>query len=297
MTNKHLQDDDAAREYLEKLRWPDGPICPHCGGVDNAYGTKRGIYRCANAECRKDFSVTVGTIFERSKIPLHKWLTAFRLMCASKKGISAHQLHRMLGVTYKSAWFMAHRIREAMRTGGLAPNMGGQGGIVEADETFFGKLRGEPKGKAYHHKMKVLTLVDRDTGQARSAVIENVKASTIAPIVIRNLAREARLVTDEASYYIGVGEMQADHQSVRHSIGEYGRGEIHTNTVEGYFSIFKRGMRGVYQHCSEEHLHRYLAEFDFRYNNRAALKISDAERADRALLGAAGKRLTYRRAD
>jgi transposase-like protein len=237
----------------------------------------------------------VGTVFERSHIPLHKWLQATFLMTSSKKGISAHQLHRVLEVTYKTAWFMAHRIREAMRTGELAP-MGGEGSVVEADETYIGwdkrkKPKGVKRGRGAAHKYKILSLVDRATGQARSFKVDRVDGATIIPIIRRNIAKESVIMTDEAAMYQHLKAGFAGHEVVRHSKGEYGRGPIHTNTIEGYFSIFKRGMKGVYQHCGEKHLHRYLAEFDFRYNERS---ISDSERAAKALKGIKNKRLTYR---
>ena len=303
ISNPIFRNEDKARAYLEAQRWPDGPYCPLCGQTDTAKplppkgSMGKGWYHCK--DCRKKFTVRVGTLYERSHVPLHKWLLATHLLCASKKGMSAHQLHRMLGVTYKTAWFMAHRIREGMRDDNPT-GMGSNGGAVEVDETFIGhdktiKPKHEKKGRGYHHKHKVLALVDRSTGKARSMVIDDLKASTLAPLVRKNLYREARLMTDEASYYTKLGREFAQHGVVRHNRGEYGRGEIHTNTVEGYFSIFKRGMKGVYQHCGAKHLHRYLAEFDFRYSNRAALDITDAERRDIALKGIVGKRLTYRR--
>jgi transposase-like protein len=310
-----FQDDAAARTYLEGLLWPDGPVCRHCGVVNHAYATKRaGVYRCAESVCRKDFSVTKGTVMERSKIALHKWLQAFHLMCSSKKGISAHQLHRQMGVTYEAAWFMAHRIREAMRAGGLTP-MGGGGGIVESDETFVGTVQGEGGRKAarkrktrggWSHKNAVLTLVERG-GSARSFHIAGAAISDIMPIVRDNVSREATIMTDEAKHYYDVADEFAGHGTVVHSKDEYVRHDvwidkanrlhiepIHSNTVENYYSIFKRGMKGVYQHCKEKHLHRYLAEFDFRYSNRSALGVEDQERAALAIKGAAGKRLTYR---
>jgi Transposase and inactivated derivatives len=300
----HFQDDNKAREYLEAIRWPNGPVCPHCGVVGDHYqlqgkAHRPGLWKCK--DCRQQFSVTVGTVFERSKIPLSKWLQAVYLMVSSKKGISSHQLHRMLGVTYKSAWFMSHRIREAMRDGDLSP-FGSGGGAVEVDETFIGndrtiKPKHSKKGRGYHHKHKVLALVDRTTGKARSMVVDDLKATTLAPIVRENLAKEARLMTDEAAYYTIVGREFAEHGVVHHGNDEYVRGDIHTNTIEGYFSIFKRGMKGVYQHCGKHHLHRYLAEFDFRYNNRVALKIDDQQRAINALKRIEGKRLTYRGPD
>jgi len=249
----------------------------------------------------------MGTVMERSHIALHKWLQGFHLMCSSKKGVSAHQLHRTLDVTYRSAWFMAHRIREAMRAGGLRAPMGRSGGAVEADETFIGRVKGEKVRQGVGHKNAVLSLVDRDTKQVRSFHVDQANAENVAPIVSANLSEEAHLMTDQARYYRTVGKTVARHETVDHSEEEYVRyvnepetGEgyaIHTNTLEGYFSLFKRGMKGVYQRCSEKHLHRYLAEFDFRYNNRSALGCEDGERAVRAVKGASGKRLTYRGPD
>jgi len=309
LSAKYMHDEAAAFGHVESLLWPEGPVCPHCGAVDNAYklegvrtkpsqkhpeGKERhGLYKCK--DCKKQFTVRKGTIFEESHIELFKWLQAIHLMTSSKKGISAHQLHRVLEITYKSAWFLAHRIREVMRSGDLSP-MGGGGGIVEADETFIGNdpaRKKKPNQRHYHHKNKVISLVDRETGQARSMVIDTISKKTIGPILRENIDREARLVTDEAGWYKSLGKEFADHQSVQHRKGEYGRGEITTNTVEGYFSIFKRGMKGTYQHCSKKHLHRYLAEFDFRYNNRSANGVEDVARAAIALKSSRGKRLTY----
>ena len=297
-----FHDEQAAFAKLESIIWPTGAVCPHCGGVDRVSAIKGksariGLKFCGH--CRKQFTVKVGTVFESSHIPLHKCLQAAFLLTSSKKGFSAHQLHRVLGITYKSAWFLAHRIREAMRTGSLGP-MGGKFGICEADETFIGKDKTvEPrkghKAKGAHFKMKVLSLIDRDTGMARSVVIDDLKKNTIVPILRDNIAKETMVVTDEAPYYRSLRRLFADHSFVNHNAGEYGRGDIHTNTVEGFFSIFKRGMKGVYQHCSHKHLHRYLAEFDFRYSNRSAKGIEDAQRATNALRGVVGKRLTYRR--
>jgi transposase-like protein len=249
----YLHDEAAAHEFVESVLWPEGPVCPHCGGVDRITKVKPnpekrirlGLHRCG--DCKRQFTVKVGTVFEASKVKLHLWLQAVVLMTASKKGISAHQLHRVLGVTYKTAWFMEHRIREAMRSGDLAP-FGSNGGAVEADETFIGndrtkKPKGSKKGRGYAHKWKVLSLVDRETGKARSMVVDDLKADTLAPILRENIAAEAHLMTDEASYYTKVGREFGAHGVVRHQQGEYGRGEVTTNTVEGYFSIFKRGMK------------------------------------------------------
>jgi transposase-like protein len=293
----HFQSHDEARKYLESLRWAGEPICAHCGTVGGHYATKRaGVWRCHSAGCRKDFSVTTKTVMESSHIKLHIWLQAFALMTASKKGMSAHQIHRSLKITYKSAWFLCHRIREAMRTGGLAP-MGGGGKVVEADETYIGRIAGMPKGRGPTHKNMVLTLVERG-GSARSFHLDGKAISDVMPIIRENVARESRINTDEAKHYYDVAKEYAGHDTVNHSIEEYARTEgdqlISTNTVEGYYSIFKRGMKGVYQHCSEKHLHRYLAEYDFRYSNRAALGVNDGDRAALAVKGAAGKRLTYR---
>jgi transposase-like protein len=305
LSKPYFHDEEAAFRFVEGLIWSNGPVCPKCGGVDRISAIKAnpekrvryGLKKCG--QCKSQFTVRMGTIFEESKLPLHKWLQAIYLMCSSKKGISAKQLERTLEVTYKTAWFLAHRIREAMRSGELAP-FGQDGGAVEVDETYIGREPGKPVKRAFHHKMKVLSLVDRSTGQVRSVVVDNIRPATIAPIVLDNLHREARLMTDEAGHYLAVGRQFAEHGVVRHGQDEYVSTDdrtIHTNTIEGYFSIFKRGMKGVYQHCSKKHLHRYLAEFDFRYSNRSALGCEDQERAMRAVLGAVGKRLTYRLPD
>lgn len=296
-----FRDEEAAYAKLEAILWPQGPECPHCGVVNDAHKiaantakkVRLGLYRC-NA-CKEQFTVTVGTIFESSHIPLHKWLQAAHLLNSSKKGISAKQIERILQITYKSAWFMMHRLREAMRAGDLAVPFGSTGGAVEADEAFWGCKKGIPKRAAYHHKMKVLTLIDRETGQAKSTVIQKLNLSEMGPIIRKNIAKEARLMTDEARHYIVIGKEFAEHKYVVHGMDEYVRGDAHCNTAEGFFSIFKRGMRGIYQHCDEKHLHRYMAEFDFRYNNREALGVDDLARTTVALKGAKGKRLTYRR--
>ena len=294
----HFQIPDAARTYLEGLRWGAERVCPHCGTVNESFATKKpGVYRCRVKECRKDFSVTTKSVMESSHIKLNVWLQAFFLMASSKKGVSSHQLHRALGITYKSAWFLTHRIREAMRAGGLMPPMGSGGGTVEVDETFTGRREGQPKRKAaWSHKNIVLTLVERG-GAARSFHVDGVRIHDLQPIIRTNLSREAKLMTDEMPSYKEIGRDFASHETVNHKKDEYVRGEVTTNTVEGYYSIFKRSMKGVYQHCAEKHLHRYLSEFDFRYSNRVALGIHDGERADLAIKGAAGKRLTYRQAN
>ncbi len=310
----HFHDEAAAYAFIEARLWPFGPICPHCGGVEriskmNGKSTRLGLYKCY--QCRQPFRVTVGTVFEKSHIPLHIWLQAIALMSSSKKGISSNQLHRTLGLGLKAAWFLSHRIREAMRDGTLAP-MGG-GGVVEADETYLWKKAGEPvpskqrKGRPFTkggrsgpaNKRAIISLVARG-GSVRSFHVENADKATVNIIVGENISREARILTDESRIYSDVAGHAVEHETVKHSAGEYVRYDqgfsIHTNTVEGYFSIFKRGMKGIYQHCSEKHLHRYLAEFDFRYNNRNRLGIDDQARANAALLGVVGKRLTYRTA-
>lgn len=312
ITDPIFHDEEKAREHLEAIRWPNGPYCPHCGNADQdritklqGKSTRPGVYKCN--ECRKPFSVTVGTVYERSKIPLHKWILATQLLSSSKKGMSAHQLHRTLDVTYKTAWFMAHRIREAMAPakGSRAP-MGGKGKVVEADETYFGQLakprkytrKGKPfvKGKVRGkgNKRAVVALVERG-GSARTFHVETADKYTVTTIMRENIDRETRLNTDESPVYKSAIYHVAEHETVKHSADEYVRGDVHSNSVEGYFSVFKRGMKGVYQHCGEKHLHRYLAEFDFRFSHRAALGVDDEARADAALRGITGKRLTYRR--
>jgi len=253
--------------------------------------TRLELYKCY--QCRKPFTVRMGTLFESSKVPLHIWLQAIYLIAGSKKGISSNQLARVLGLTVKTAWFLSHRIREAMCEGGLAP-FGQDGGAVEVDETYIGRKKGKPIRGAYHHKMAVLGLVDRDSGNCRLFQLEKASGSNIQAIVLENLSREARLMTDESYIYRGIGREFAEHSAVHHQRDEYVRGDITTNTVEGAFSIFKRGMRGVYQHCAEKHLHRYLAEFEFRYSHREANGCNDEARAGKMLRGIVGKRLTYR---
>jgi transposase-like protein len=301
-----FHDEAAAFEYLERMVWPNGTVCPHCGVVGgrvynlagvrgkpskkNPEGAIRhGLKKCG--ECRKQFTAKVSTVFEDAKIPLHKMLQAVHLMMSSKKGISSHQLSRILEIQYNSAWFLSHRIREALRSGELAP----MGGIVEVDETFIGNKKGAEVKRGWSHKMKVLSLVSRETGEKRSFVVDGVNAATVMPIVKANVAKEAMLMTDDSAVYLKAGDSFHAHGVVNHSAEEYVVGIAHTNTIEGSFSIFKRGMKGVYQHCAEHHLHRYLAEFDFRYSNRVATGFNDIERAEKALKGISGKRLTYRR--
>jgi hypothetical protein len=313
LSKPYFHDEEKAFAFLETVLWPDGPICPKCGGegyplegVRNkakkdkagnviAEGKVRvGLKKCR--ACRAQFTVRVGTVFESSHVELHRWLQAVHLICSSKKGFSAHQLHRVLEVQYKTAWFMAHRIREAMRSGALAP-FGFGGGTVEVDETFIGRDKTKKVKVGYQHKYKILALVDRDSGASRAMVIDNVDMKTIAPIMRENIAREARIMTDEANHYRHTARWFAAHEQVQHSAKEYvrkGEPDVHTNTIEGYFSIFKRGMRGTYQHCGKQHLHRYLAEFDFRYTHRSACGIEDQQRTELALRGIVGKRLLYR---
>ena len=303
LSRPEFHSEEAAFAHLERVIWAGTTVCPHCGGVDRitkvkANPAKRiriGLWRCG--DCKKQFTVKFGTVFEHMRLPLHKAMQAVYLAMSSKKGISAHQLHRTLEITYKSAWFLLHRIREAMRDDSEIAPMGGNGGVVEVDETFIGRLKGVEKKRAFHHKLKVLALVDRDSGKARTMVIDDVKAETLMPLVIANVQREARIMTDEHTGYRDAGKFFAAHGTTSHGRGEYVNLEdrtIHSNTVEGYFSIFKRGMKGIYQHCSEDHLHRYLAEFEFRYNNRAKLGFNDNDRTGVALRGIVGKRMTYR---
>ena len=299
LSKPYFHDEAKAFEYLESILWADGIVCPHCGTVGGRVyelkgkSTRLGLKKCG--ECRQQFTVKVGTVFEHGRMPLNKMLQAVYLMTSSKKGISAHQMHRILEISYKSAWFLMHRIREAMRSGDLAP-FGGEGGVVEVDETFIGRREGVEKGRGgYAHKIPVVSLVHRESGQCRSFVVDNVTRATLLPIVLRNIDRETYIMTDEAGQYKGqFRSLFLGHGVVNHTAGEYGRGRVHTNTVEGSFSIFKRGMKGVYQHCSEKHLHRYVAEFEFRYNNRSALGVEDGERSQNVLRSIIGKRLTYR---
>jgi len=295
LSAKVMQNEAAAIAWVEARVWPQGPVCPHCGGFDRigkmaGKATRIGLYKCY--QCRKQFTVKVGTVFEDSHVPMNLWLQAMYLLCSSKKGISSNQLSRTLGVTLKTAWFMSHRIREAMRVVGVEP-MGGAGEVVEVDETYIGRRAIVPKGaKGWYNKNTVLTLVQRG-GSARSFHVDGNRLDDIVPVVEANLKRESAMMTDEAPVYREVGKAMAAHGTVNHGQDEYVRGAIHTNTVEGFYSIFKRGMKGTYQHCKEKHLHRCLAEFDFRYSNRVRLGVDDVERTARAVKGIVGKRLTY----
>lgn len=316
LSSPHFHDEAKAFEFLESVVWAGGVTCPHCGVVGgrvydlsgvrskpskkNPEGVVRhGLKKCG--ECRKQFTVKVGTVFEHARMPLHKMLQAVHLMVSSKKGISAHQLSRVLEVQYKSAWFLAHRIREAMRSGDLAVPFGSGGGAVEVDETYIGQKKDAlPMRGGWGHKHTVLALVDRESGKSKWFHIESAKFSNIHPIVLDNIHREARLMTDEARVYKPIGKRFAEHGTTLHGGHTYvdpNDRTIHTNTVEGAFSIFKRGMKGIYQHCGEQHLHRYLAEFEFRYNNRQALGVDDRGRARNAVAGIVGKRLTYQTTD
>jgi transposase-like protein len=290
----YFTDEDKARQYLEKLRWPDGPVCPHCGAIDGHYplqakekykqSVRNGVWKCH--KCRKQFSVTVGTVFERSHVPLHKWLLAAYLLCSSKKGMSSHQIHRMLDVTYKTAWFMTHRIRYAMDQKPKRKLMG----VVEADETYVGGKGHGKRGRGAENKTPVFSLVERN-GKVISTVVERVTAKNLRTIMVKNIASNAKIMTDDFVSYSGTGVIFASHDVINHGKKEYVRGDVHTNTVEGYFSILKRGIIGVYHHVDSNHLHRYLSEFDFRYNER---KVDDTKRSIKALMGIEGKRLMYR---
>lgn len=311
--NPIFTDKAEARRHLEKQRWANGRFCPHCGEADEANlpsmkGGRDGLFQCKS--CRKQFTVTVGTVFERSKVPLNKWLYATHLMTSSKKGVSAHQIHRAIGVTYKTAWFMCHRIREAMKSDVSSHGpIGGEGKTVEADETYIGKrdttyVSPHRKGRPYTkggksggaQKRTVVSLVERG-GNVRSFHVKSATKAGVRDILVRNVPRSTTLYTDESRLYTTTGREFVSHETVNHSAKEYARGLVHTNTIEGFFSIFKRGMKGIYQHCGEAHLHRYLSEYDFRYNNRIHLGVDDTARFNIALKGIEGKRLTYRRTD
>lgn len=292
-----FHDDNAAREYLESIRWPNGPVCPHCacyGRISKLNGEahRAGLYFCG--DCRKQFTVTVGTVFERSKVPLHKWVMATHMVCSGKKGVSSHQIHRTLGVTYKTAWFMTHRIREAMTSGFSGP-LGGPGKIVEVDETYWGNVGKQKEGaRGGDHKMKIVTLVERD-GEKRSFHVANVTAKTVTPILKKQVAAKSRLMTDEAKIYTKPGKHFASHETVNHGRKEYARGDVTTNSAESSFALLKRGLVGTFHHVSEQHLQRYATEFDFRWNHREFLGYNDDARTRAAMKGISGKRLTYRR--
>lgn len=302
LSKPYFHDEALAFAELERLLWPEGPVCPHCGSISGRHydlrKTRVGLRKCS--DCRKQFTVKVGTVFESAHIPLNKMLQAVYLMAASKKGISAHQLHRILEITYKSAWFLAHRIREAMGTRAMLAvgGLGGANEAVEVDESYVG---GKAKNRAFREpapKKAVVSLIERD-GRVASFHVANVTAKTLKPIIVKHVHAGSTLMTDEAPIYKSIGKAFKAHHSVNHSANEYVRlgGFVHTNTAENFFSILKRGIAGVYQHVSEAHLDRYLAEFDFRHNNRSSLGVEDAERSARALKGIVGKRLTYRRPD
>lgn len=297
LSRPEFHDQAAAYAYVEARIWANGRVCPHCGesertGKLNGASTRIGTYKCYS--CRKPFTVKIGTTFEASHVSMNLWLQAIYLMFASKKGISSNQLHRTLGVTLKTAWFMSHRIREAMRDDGSV-NFGAGGGVVEVDETFIGtQFKKSKTARGGAHKNKVLTLIDRTSGAGKSVVVKDLRVSTLLPILRANIAKEATVYTDEAKWYAKLSKDFAHHDFTTLAAEEYVRGDVHTNTVEGYFSVFKRGMKGVYQHCNSKHLHRYCAEFAFRYSIRAALGTDDRKRADIALNGIVGKRELYR---
>jgi transposase-like protein len=302
---KIYSDETAARKHLETLLWPEGPICPHCGTINEATllkgkSTRPGVYKCR--PCQKPFSVTVGTVFERSKIALHMWVYATDLITGAKNGMSAHELHRMLKVTYKTAWFMLHRIRTAMDATNQTP-MGGEGESIQADETYYGNTskRAKHHRKGHKHKSGVVALVEPKSGQVRAKVMR-ATAENISEFLFTNVHRTSELHTDESSLYTTLGKEFAAHKTVQHgwgrSRGEYvGSDGQTTNNVENFFLQFKRGMRGTYIHVEPQHLQRYLNEFSFRYNHRMGLGVNDAARAEIALKGISGKRLTYRRVD
>jgi transposase-like protein len=300
LSDIHYHSEEGAYAYVEARIWPDGPVCPHCGNVDAASigklmgkTTRIGLYKCY--ACRHPFNVKVGTVFEKSHVPMRVWLQALYLMSASKKGISTRQLQRTFQCGLKTAWFIGHRVREAMTVLNLGDDLGPLGGanqVVEADETFVGG-KARNRKNVIPPKAPVLALVERD-GRVRSFHVPDVTAQTLKPIIVSHINKATYLMTDDAPVYTAIGRDFGGHGTVNHSAQEYVRAAFwHTNTVENFFSIFKRGIYGCYFHVSEKHLHRYAAEFDFRYNNRVALGVNDVVRADRALVGAKGKRLTY----
>jgi transposase-like protein len=300
ITNKIYNDEDAARAHLEQQFWPDGPFCPHCGSFAatqlEGKAHRKGLYQCNEAECRQQFSVTVDTVFERSKIPLHKWVLASHLFAAGKKGTSSKQIQRMLGISYKSAWFVTMRLREASTNPKAGP-VGGEGKTVESDETFVGgKKKNVHRGKPEPRKHAVHALVERG-GHVRATHIADVSARTLKEALTKGADRKSKLRTDDALANLSVGKDFADHQTVAHTLGEYVRGDVSTQTVESFFAILKRGITGSFHSVSEQHLQRYVDEFAFRWNTRSALGVEDFERAALLLKGAKGKRLTYRPTD
>lgn len=301
LTNKIFHDEDAARAHLEGQRWPNGAVCPHCSSPDvvKLAGAKHrpGVFSCRNKPCREQFTVTVGTVMERSHIPLAKWVMAIQLMAASKKGMSAKQIERMLGVTYRTAWFMMHRIREAMAPdkGSTEPPLGGKGKVVESDETYVGgKAKNVHNGKPVPPKRPVVALVERG-GKMRARHVPNVTAKTVRKVLKEQVSKKSALHTDDSLVYMHVGKDFAKHESVNHSQDEYVRDDVTTNSAESFFAIFKRGIMGSFHSVSEQHLQRYVTEFEFRWNHRIALEIDDNMRATAIIKGADGKRLTYRR--
>lgn len=306
-----FRDEAAAFAYVEKLMWPTGPVCPHCGAGTDRIGVLKGVRSKATKKnpqgverhglrkcyaCRKAFTVRMGTIFEDSHLALHSWLQVIHLMNSSKKGISTRQIQRLLNCSMKTAWFLTHRIREIMKPRESAPPFGGLGEIVEADETFIGATAGKKKYRPPVEKAPVVALVERN-GAVRSFHVPNVRAETLGTVLAAHAHHDSALMTDDAQHYRGIGKLFTTHETVGHSYGEYARGDVHTNTVEGFFSILKRGLNGIYQHVSEAHLHRYLNEFDFRYSNRERLGVNDTERTGISIRNAKGRRLTYRRTD
>lgn len=298
----HFHTEEAALEYVEAHLWPNGPVCPHCTNTDAARigrlqgkTTRPGLRKCY--ACRKPFTVRMGTVFESSHAPLRIWLQVTYLICSSKKGISTRQIHRTIGGSMTTAWFLAHRVRHAMdpnADGHGGDQMGGEGKTVEADETYLTRSKKTKRTGLEPHQRsapQVFALVERD-GPIRSMLVDH---TSVRDLATRHMHKDSRLVTDAANWYKGV--RAASHESVNHSAGEYVRGDVHTNTLEGFFSILKRGLVGVYQHVDKKHLDRYLAEFDFRQNTRAKLGINDSERTGLAVKGAKGKRLTYRTTD
>jgi transposase-like protein len=298
LQNKVFHDEAKARKWLERHLWADGPVCGYCGTVNNAtpIETRAGYFQCNAKECRSQFTVMVGTVFERSHLPLNKWLMAAFLMCASKKGMSAHQMHRMLGISYKSTWFMLHRLREAMRPAKYPGPLGGKFKIVEVDESYIGGKATNRKSRKVREKQAIVALVQRGA-DVRTFPIRKVNSRTLNSLLRRQVSKKSYLMTDDSNIYPKIGKKFTRHFAVNHSIEEYVRGDAHVNTAENYFSILKRGINGVYHHVSHEHLPMYLAEFDFRYNARSGLGVSDPERAGKLLKGIVGKRLTYRRPD